>query len=248
MAKYFSIILIQATDVVAEVENAILGKTTIRHKNCELLQVTTTRCSKCQGHRKSLHTILGRLKVSSNAAEISSHTNYRYLTAKARNNRMHNLHRSYVLERKKVTRMKKKVKNLMEKDGVQVSKGTNDDLKEILKENFSQISEKYPSNTFHRIFWNQHSQAASAKDVRGVRWHPAVIRWCLYLRHISGKAYETLRNTGVLRLPSQRTLRDYTHYVSAGMGFSAEVDKMLMDTLKVKLNSFFPNTIQLSFA
>lgn len=58
-------------------------------------------------------------------------------------------------------------------------------------------------------------------------------RWCLYLRHLSGKAYETLRQSGVLKLPSQRTLRDYTHYIPATTGFSAEVDKMLMDTMKV---------------
>ena len=39
--------------------------------------------------------------------------------------------------------------------------------------------------------------------------------------------------TGVFQLPSQRTLRDYTHYVPATIGFSSQVDKMLMDTLKV---------------
>ena len=33
-------------------------------------------------------------------------------------------------------------------------------------------------------------------------------------------------------LPSQRTLRDYTHYVKASTGFSAEVDKQLMDAVK----------------
>ena len=37
-----------------------------------------------------------------------------------------------------------------------------------------------------------------------------MIRWCLYLRHQSNKAYDALRETGIA-LPSQRTLRDYTH-------------------------------------
>ena len=40
--------------------------------------------------------------------------------------------------------------------------------------------------------------------------------------------YETLRQSGVLKLPSQRTLRDYTHYIPATTGFSAKVDEMLM--------------------
>lgn len=50
----------------------------------------------------------------------------------------------------------------------------------------------------------------------------------------SSGAYEALRSSGCLRLPSQRTLRDYTHYVQAQTGFSDAVDKMLMDAAKVK--------------
>ena len=50
---------------------------------------------------------------------------------------------------------------------------------------------------------------------------------CVHCR--SGSAYETLRQSGCLRLPSQRTLRDYTHYVKAWTGFSSEVDEMLVN-------------------
>ncbi len=49
----------------------------------------------------------------------------------------------------------------------------------------------------------------------------------------SSGAYEALRSSCCLRLPSQRTLRDYTHYVQAQTGFSDAVDKMLMDTAKM---------------
>ena len=49
----------------------------------------------------------------------------------------------------------------------------------------------------------------------------------------SSGAYEALRSSGCLQLPSQRTLRDYTHYVEAHTGFSDAVDRMLMDTAKV---------------
>lgn len=51
----------------------------------------------------------------------------------------------------------------------------------------------------------------------------------------SGKAYETLRSPGCLHIPSQRTLRDYTHYVQAEAGFSHEVDAMLYKTAKVDI-------------
>ena len=49
----------------------------------------------------------------------------------------------------------------------------------------------------------------------------------------SSGAYEALRSSGCLQLPSQRTLRDYTHYVEAHTGFSDAVDRMLMNTAKV---------------
>ena len=60
-----------------------------------------------------------------------------------------------------------------------------------------------------------------------------MIRFCLYLRHQSGKAYEALRQSGCVMLPSQRTLRDYSHAVEAVVGFSREVDSQLMIASKV---------------
>ena len=36
--------------------------------------------------------------------------------------------------------------------------------------------------------------------------HPLIIKWCLYMQHRSSGAYETLRSSGLLKLPSQRTL------------------------------------------
>ena len=50
----------------------------------------------------------------------------------------------------------------------------------------------------------------------------------------SSGAYEALRDSGCIKLPSQRTLRDYTHYVEACTGFSSEVDQMLIKASKVE--------------
>ena len=49
------------------------------------------------------------------------------------------------------------------------------------------------------------------------------------MRHLSGKAYETLKDSGVIELPSQRTLCNYTHYSTTTIGFSHEVDQHLVD-------------------
>ena len=78
-------------------------------------------------------------------------------------------------------------------------------------------------------------QAASVKDARQMRWDPIMVRWCLYLRHLSCSAYEMLRETGTITLPSQRTLRHYTHHTKATMGFSHEVDQQLKIAAKLLL-------------
>ena len=57
-------------------------------------------------------------------------------------------------------------------------------------------------------------------------------RWCLYLRHISGKGYEFLGKSGCLNLPSSRTLRDNTYYNQTNKGFSAVIDSELLGVLK----------------
>ena len=56
-----------------------------------------------------------------------------------------------------------------------------------------------------------------------------------YMHLRSSGSYETLRESGCLKLPSQRTLRDYMHYADneTSVRFSSEVDKMLMQASKV---------------
>ena len=102
-----------------------------------------------------------------------------------------------------------------------------------MQEHSPDIAAKFPANSFQRIFWDQQQQANAAKKAQGKRWHPLMIKWCLYLRHVSSRGYEVLRNSGVISLPSQRTLRDYTHFVESAPGFSANVDEMLVEVSEV---------------
>lgn len=54
-------------------------------------------------------------------------------------------------------------------------------------------------------------------------------RWCLNLKYLSSAAYHSLRTAGFVKLPSERTLRDYTHYFKSKTGYQEEVDRMLKD-------------------
>ena len=62
-------------------------------------------------------------------------------------------------------------------------------------------------------------RASAVTKASSMRWDPLMVRWCLYLRHVSSSAYETVRETGIVKLPSQRTLRDYTYTAKAAAGF-----------------------------
>ncbi len=97
----------------------------------------------------------------------------------------------------------------------------------------SKVSAQYPDGSLPCMFWEQQLKAASCSDKRQMRWHPIMIRWCLYLCHKSSSGYETLRQSGCISLPSQRTLRDYTHYHTTTIGFSDDVDEQLMNAADV---------------
>ena len=52
------------------------------------------------------------------------------------------------------------------------------------------------------------------------------------LKLLSSSAYHSLRSSGFITLPSERTLRDYTHLFKADTGFQSEVDDMLRREVK----------------
>ena len=115
-------------------------------------------------------------------------------------------------------------------NGITVSEGIHQDLLQIMNLHNNQHSSE--SNSFASIFWNQQFNAATLKDRRQMRWHPAMIQWCLYLHHHSSGAYSTLHSSGVITLPTERTLSDYRHHSPAKCGFSAATYIQLLEVLK----------------
>ncbi|KAK7480261.1 hypothetical protein BaRGS_00028537 [Batillaria attramentaria] len=73
-----------------------------------------------------------------------------------------------------------------------------------------------------KLFWEEQQKALMTKK-RGMRWHPMMIRLAILLHSKSKAAYETLRTTGVVELPAETTLRQYTSAVRLEQGFQPEV-------------------------
>ena len=159
----------------------------------------------------------------------SSHTNYSYLSTPEKDERLHRLHTQCKISRLHIVRLEKKLLESIEESGVHLDQDFDKDMELILADASEEIDRCYHPQSFQRLFWDQQRKACSLSDKRSMRWHPLMIKWCLYLRHLSGKAYETLKDSGIIKLPSQRTLRDYTHYSTTTIGFSHEVDQHLVD-------------------
>ena len=60
---------------------------------------------------------------------------------------------------------------------------------------------------FMKLFWEQ--QRALIGKGTGVRYHSMIIRFCLSLAAKSASAYDELRSSNILTLPTRRTLKDY---------------------------------------
>ena len=146
---------------------------------------------------------------------------------------MSKLHSELRRIQKQRDRVKERLDRVIEKSSVTVGDEMDRDLKAVIESEGSKATEREDCTYFQRIFWQQQVLAASKKDARGMRWHPLMIKWCIYLRAQSQGAYETLRQSKCIRMPSQRTLRDYTHHLKSEPGFSAGVDAQLLSATNI---------------
>ena len=79
-----------------------------------------------------------------------------------------------------------------------------------------------------KLFWEeQHTYVQPARP-NSVRYHHMMIKFCLNLAAKSSSTYSDIRydsktGSGVLVLPSLRTLRDYKNYIQPTGGFNHEI-------------------------
>ena len=117
---------------------------------------------------------------------------------------------------------------MKKKNCVTLDEAMQSDFKAMMKEMCERVHQDCGEGTFKRLFWDEQMKISEVKDARHVRWHPAVLKWCLHMKFLSSGAYHALRQSGIITLPSERTLRDYTHCIRAGVGFIPEVDFQLV--------------------
>ena len=191
-------------------------------------------CDVCKQYRSNLRALVGRSEKRRTSecdrTDPSSHTPFQHLSTPEKARRYQ---REHALRKSCQRRIGHLLQEAAEERGFCEDKSLSDDLSQIMVQNAENMKSIHPAGSFGRIFWDSQAQAASLTDARQMRWDPMMVRWCLYLRHLSSSAYETLREGGFVKLPSQRTLRDYTHHTKAVVGFSKAVDEELKVSAKL---------------
>lgn len=70
------------------------------------------------------------------------------------------------------------------------------DMLAMMEENADKVKSAYSEGSFARLFWEEQLKAASLTNIKQVRWHPVMIKWCLNLKLLSSSAYHALRTSG----------------------------------------------------
>lgn len=73
-----------------------------------------------------------------------------------------------------------------------------------------------------KLFW-QEQVSNLQRNTKGKRWNPVMIRLALMIHSQSPQVYRTLRSTGLLQLPGETTLRDYSSACTPSQGFQPDV-------------------------
>ena len=162
-----------------------------------------------------------------------NHTNYTFLSSLEKTTRLGNLHEQVCILHQTINRLRDQVKKLIDENAIVVEDDLDEALAEIVTEKSPFVASSYEEGSFAYIFWDAQQKATAIRNSKSIRWHPLMIRWCLYLRHLSSSAYEAIRESGVIKLPSQRTLRDYTYYTKATVGFSVDLDEQISKAAKI---------------
>ena len=111
---------------------------------------------------------------------------------------------------------------MIDKEGIALVEEDAGDVVTVVNQMDGAVQETYPEDSPQRIFWEQQKIYNSLNEKRQMKWHPLVLRFALNLKYISSSAYRAVRESGIIQLPSEHTLSDYTHWATAHSGLQVE--------------------------
>ena len=150
-----------------------------------------------------------------------------------------------------VTNEKKSLKRKVQTLEMRLSsiiRAEGEDFPEDLSRDLQTIAGKhyFEKGSLQEIFWQQQKESLE-NSKSGHRWHPSMVRFCIGLHAKSPGAYDLLRRSGLIQLPSSRTLRDYSHFTKPVAGFNPDVIARIAHDVKLKDRKDFEKNVILTF-
>lgn len=213
----------------------------VRSTNCTRVATSTkgSRCQPCQQVRAYLRKKTSRhnhytANIDSRT-DPSSSTKLTHLTTAELQLR---LQKTTELSSK----LKIELKTLTEKyNAVEV----NETLHNLVRETANTNVTSLPENSLSRLFIQQQIEYHEGGR-HAMAWHPTMIRWALTVHAKSAAAYSMMRDSGLVVLPSERTLDNYKHYREYNAGVDYDIIEqhskshsnqdfsLLMDEMRIK--------------
>ncbi|KAK7089540.1 uncharacterized protein [Littorina saxatilis] len=186
-------------------DGKMLHTSCVRSVQCELLiETDKSYCRSCQSVQDILQEKLARHET---VKAIKPNDSLRGLSKKQ-------LKEAFKAERKKnFVKQAEEFKARIPSESVDLPEDLHNDLQQAMGS---------LQDPLQRLFWEEQLKAFEKKE-HGMRWHPMMIRLAILIHSKSEAAYETLRKTGVLKLPGKSTLREYTAATESKSGFQPEV-------------------------
>lgn len=198
----------------------------IRSSQCISLTLYPTKCSSCRSLQKKLYDHL-RQKARTAARENVDKTkvNNRYLQAQEIEAKLKRIQKEKKLSKQTIARLKKRIDKLLKEKQEMIDSRLSDDFVDVMTNNKDKMTQ------VELLFWEQQSLALSKRGKeKTMRWHPFMIRLALHLRMLSKSAFDFM--SGILCLPSERRLLDYSQFTEAQEGVQQDLLELLKNDIE----------------
>ena len=186
--------------------------TVLRSNTCLAFISKGDVCEECNNVIKQLKRNLDLADRNKNKP-ITAKTPLRKVTA----DRLSQAIKDMRLSQKKLQTKIEELSQQIETNGIQLDAGLHNDFQNLIEN----VKQELPEDSFEKLFWEQ-QQKAFQSNPKGIRWHPMMVRFALHIHLRSPSTYKALRESGVMKLPSERTLRDYSNVFHPSPGFKKE--------------------------
>ncbi|PIK46436.1 hypothetical protein BSL78_16683 [Apostichopus japonicus] len=136
--------------------------------------------------------------------------------------------------------LRQQVNSMFVKEALSIEKDEGEVLKEIFVGEENSFKTLLKQGSPQELLWQQQKENLQNPPSRW-RWHPDIIKWCVALHSKSPAAYNLIRQSGFLTLPSLVTLNKHIHFTKAKVGINADIVKRVAEEINAQTGDIKQN-------